>query len=722
MIRSAAFEGARSLRSAVASFWQSMESLRGPRLVLVALGLALTLLPLAVHKPGLPPTLKADEPAYFLASLSLVHDFDLRFDEVDQRRLFESYPYLSAHNVIVMTRDGWQTLYFGKPYLAPLLAAPFVAVFGVDGAVVFNMVLLMAMLAMGFAWLRRSNGEWLAAFFVVGFFLVSSAWSYAFWIHPEMLCMFGTCACLFFGFAAMDHLRSLDGPSAAGSGARGWPLIERLGAHKALALSAGCLALGVYNKPMLAAIGLPVLFELLMARRWRGLVIWMLAAVTSMAAICGVAWALTGAPTPYLVDHRAGFNLHNAATPIMSPEIHESIFGAGPTTVDDSEVAKRAGAGWWWMFRVPETKWSELREDLVYFLFGRHTGIFVYGPFGLLSLLLFLGFERNRRGWLVLGAMAVVSAIFLVWIPFNWHGGGGFIGNRYFVMLYPAFLFLVRRIRPAVSVAGFWGLGGLLVGPLVLSPFGLVVPDATLQAHVRNAPLERLPLEFSLRNLPGYAGTVLAETFVWARKDEMRVIERADVDDVWLRGGERVDVWLQRPEPLRRAIFELRAPIEGQRAVVRLGNQTRDVVLGTDWTRLEFAAPDEYKLRTERSPANYYEFLDIWIYRLQVDLERGRYPAWDGETGPFFPRGAELRFFGDQPPPDDVEDGDEAKDGVAQAAEARPGMSQSSRREMALRLPQSPSFDRRFTQRITRSPSPAWPPDPTHWRGPISPS
>ena len=653
---SSALGSARRLASAV-------ESLRGPRLVLVALGIALTMLPLAVHKPGLPPTLKADEPAYFLAALSLVHDFDLRLDEGDQRRLFESYPYLSAHNVIVMTRDGWETLYFGKPYLAPFLAAPFVAVFGVDGAVVFNMVLLLAMLAMGYAWLRRSNGEWLAVFFVVGFFLVSSAWSYAFWIHPEMLCMFGTCACLFFGFAAMDHLRLRGTPTEGLGGARGWPLIEQLGAHKALALSAGCLALGVYNKPMLAAIGLPVLFELLVGRRWRGLVIWLAAAVASMAAICAVAWALTGAPTPYLVNHRAGFNMHDASTPIMSPEIHEEMFGVRPAPVADSEEAKKSGAGWWWLFRVPETKWPELKEDIVYYLFGRHTGVFVYGPFALLSLLLFLAYERTRRGWLVLGSVALVSAIFLVWIPFNWHGGGGFVGNRYFVMLYPAFLFLVGRIRPAASVAAFWGLGGLLVGPLVLAPYGLVVPHATLQAHVRNAPLERLPLEFSLRNLPGYAGTVLADTYVWARKDEMRVIELPDVDDVWLRGGDPVDVWLQRPEPLRRAVLELRAPIEGQRAVVRLGDESQNVVLGTDWTRLEFAAPKEFKIRAERSPKDYYEFLDIWVYRLEVDLERGRYPAWDGDRGPFFPLGAELRFYGDQPPEDDVED---VEPGVAQ--------------------------------------------------------
>ena len=652
MTATTVLDAARRTRSAIGA-------LRGPRLVLVALGLAVLVLPLATHKPGLPPTLKADEPAYFLAALSLVHDFDLRVDEADQRRLFEAYPYLPANNLIVMTRDGWQTLYYGKPYLAPFLAAPFVALFGVDGAVVFNMVLLLAMGAMGFAWLRRRNSDGLAAFFVAGFFLLSTAWSYAFWIHPEMLCMFGTCACLFFGFAALDHMRSLSLGTTQDRDALAWPIIHRLGAHKALALSAGCLALGVYNKPMLAAVGLPVLFELLAGKRWRGLAIWLAAAVASMAVLCGIAWALTGAPTPYLVNHRAGFNMHDPTHPVMSPEIFETLFGVKPVSEEnataEADPGKEASAGWWWLFRVPETKWVELKEDLVYFAVGRHTGVFLYMPFALLCLALFLVFERSRRGWLVRGALAIVSALFLVWIPFNWHGGGGFVGNRYFVMLYPAFLFLVQRIRPAVSVAAFWALGGLLVGPLFLAPYGLVVPSATLQAHARNAPLESFPVEFSLRNLPGHSGTVHAETYLWARKDEMRIIEQGDLDDIWLRGGGGVEVWLQRGEPLRRAYLELRAPIDGQVADVRLGGELQTVTLGTEWTRLEFAKPDVYKVRRERSPKDYYEFIDLYMYRLEVDLERGRFPKWDGAVGPYFPRGAELRFWGEEPPPDRVE-------------------------------------------------------------------
>lgn len=616
-----------------------IHSLRGPQLLLAALFVSLLALPVAIHKPGLPATLKADEPAYFLAALSLVHDFDLRIDEADQRRLFEVYPYLPAENLIVMSGDGWRTLYYGKPYLVSLMAAPFVAVFGVDGALALNLTLFFAMVAMGFAWLRRHNPQWLALFFALGFFLLSTAWSYVFWIHPEILCMFATCACLFFGFAAVEHL-----------GGDPWRFVERWGAPTTLALSAGCLALGVYNKPMLAAMGLPVCIELLRRRRWRGLLTWIAAAVASMALICAGSWLLTGQATAYLVDLRAGFIMYSPTDPLITPEMAEEMWGepAETAAAGEEEVADGGrGAGWWWLARMPETKWFELKEDLVYFLLGRHTGLVPYMPFAVLSVLLFVALGRGLRGWLVLASAALVALFFLVWIPFNWHGGGGFVGNRYFVMVYPAFLFLVSRIGPpAVAVAG-WAVAGWLVGPLVLAPFGWVVANPTLQAHARNVPFQALPLEFSFPRTPGYAGKVQAQTYVWGRKDEMRASDSPGEDVLWLRGGGPVEVWLQRQQPLDRAVVELRSSVAGQTARIAIGDDERQEELGTDWSRFVFESPEVYLLRKERDGRDYFSFHDVWIYRLEVELERGRYPRWDGVPGEDFYRGADLRFLGD---------------------------------------------------------------------------
>ena len=113
------------------------------RLTFAGLALFFVLFPLTLQKPGLPQDLKSDEPAYYLMALSLVHDFDLRCETKDIQRLTNEFPYNNANNLILMTDDDWQTVWFGKPYLVSLLAAPAVAIFGANGFLATNMALLM---------------------------------------------------------------------------------------------------------------------------------------------------------------------------------------------------------------------------------------------------------------------------------------------------------------------------------------------------------------------------------------------------------------------------------------------------------------------------------------------------------------------------------------------------------------------------------------------------
>ena len=171
---------------------------------LLCLSLVLLVLPLTHRKPGTPPTLKADEPAYYLAALSLVKDGDLRCEPKDLARAYREYPYTPVYNLILATDDGWRTLYFGKPYVFSLLAAPFAAVWGANGLVMLNSALLVAMIWMATLYLRRYNPDWLAALFAAGFFLMSTTYRYVYWLQPEVLNMFSTAACLFFGLHALD--------------------------------------------------------------------------------------------------------------------------------------------------------------------------------------------------------------------------------------------------------------------------------------------------------------------------------------------------------------------------------------------------------------------------------------------------------------------------------------------------------------------------------------
>ena len=146
----------------------------------------------------------------------------------------------------------------------------------------------------------------------------------------------------------------------------------------------------------------------------------------------------------------------------------------------------------------------------------------------------------------MLAALAGVAFFFLTLIPFNWHGGGGFIGNRYFVNALPALLFLVTRIAPAwLPVAGF-ALGGIFVAPILFTPFGAPVPSPTLQAHVRNAPFRFFPYERTLaRQIPGYRGQVGSGVYFFGRRDVLSMVG----ESLWAVGGKPVEVWVQTDRP-----------------------------------------------------------------------------------------------------------------------------------------------------------------------------
>ena len=602
-------------------------------LALLCLSLALLIVPLTQHKPGLPATLKADEAAYYLAALSLVKDGDLRCEPKDLARLFQEYPYRPVHNLILATDDGWRTVYYGKPYIFSLLAAPLAALWGANGLVLFNASLLVAMIWMATLYLRRYNPDWLAALFAVGFFLMSTTFTYVFWLQPELLNMFATAACLFLGLHVFDPR----GGERWRPGAFKWPpMVARLAAKPnllALVGSASALAIGVYNKPMLAAIGLPVCFRLLRHRCWRELVVWVLSAVLATGALAGLSIALTGHPTSYLGVDRQGFNIHTPHRMPMEPK---------ELTADGVPLGRKT-AGWWWIFRVPRMSLAEFREDATYFFFGRHTGLFLYQPFSFIALLLFLAFgRRSAVRWAVAGVIALIAVFFLCCIPHNWHGGGGFVGNRYFIMVYPAFVFLVTRIRPDWIVAPGFAAGGLFVGSLVFSPFGLVVPSPTLQAHARNHPFQIFPFEHSLVEVPGYQAVTHAGVYVRGRKDHMRI----EGESLWIAASQPTELWLSSQTPIQQLVLAVTSPVPENPVTLRIEDASDRLIAGREPQRVELSPSRPTLIRRDRHLVDRDRLLDIYVYKMEIRTATGEMPRWRDTGLQFFYKGCSLTFVG----------------------------------------------------------------------------
>jgi hypothetical protein len=594
------------------------------RLALVALTLCLAAFPLALGKPGLPPTLKADESAYYLMALSLVRDGDLRLTTADVDRAFDEFPFGPIGNLIVMTDDGWQTVYFGKPWLYSLLVMPLVAACGANGMLSANMLMMLGMVWMGFSYLRRFNPDAVAALFSVGFFGLSAGFAYVFWLQPEVLNMAGVTAALFLGLR----------PARRGRGELVWA-----------ALSGAALCAPVYNKPVFAALGLAIVWGYLRERRWPVLAAWLLGAALTMAALAGLGTLLTGHPSSYLGVVRRSVTLCEPGQMPIGPEREAGT--ADPELPAGGLLSPPPPAppsnAWSWLFHVPDIPPREFLENLRYFLWGRHTGLLLYLPFAVVALGYFLA-HRRRDGqrWVLLGSAAIIALFFLVFVTPNWHGGGGFVGNRYFVTAYPAFLFLVTRLAPLAPVLAGYAVGGLLLAPILLTPFGPVGPEPTLQAHVRNFPYRLFPLELSLRHVPGYERVRTGDVTLIGRRDVF--LPRGE-GSFWVRGASPVEVVVLSPQPLDSVLLLVENPVAGNPVSLSLEGDRHELAPAPGAQRVVLIPKGPHGFRWLRHAE------PLLVYRLRVHTPTGRVRPWEQRfppnACPYFPRDETSRqgFF-----------------------------------------------------------------------------
>lgn len=521
-----------------------------------ALCLAVALLGLAatLYKVHFPPGPVADEAAYVLIAESLWHDHDLNYDRRDLERAYQIWDQ-GPYGVILFTRDGGETMYFGKPYVYSAAGLPFVALLGPQGLVVFNMALYLAMF--GTAWWlfsRRPSlqpgdgaapraGPLLAGghggLFLAGFFFASTAFVYVFWMQPEVFNM----ACTFFPLAIWAVLR--DRPRW------GWR------DHALLAAAGLLLAAAFVSKEPLAVMALPLGVDLLWSRRWKGLATVVAAGLLGTLALVGVQYKLTDAWSPYRDVQRRSF------------ESDYPLEMEG----DPWELYKGTSFGSWSGVQVAATPRTVLR-NLGYFFVGRHTGLVPYFPFAVFALLLFLLGPRDRLGWLVLLAVAAYVGFFLLVRPGNYHGGAGFLGNRYFAGVYPAVLFLVHRFRARASLLLPFAAAGLWTASVIAVPVQQIAPEFTLQTHVRSATFQRLlPLELTLLShgrIPGYWIENWGQGTWILRKDNFFPQER-NPNGVWVRGDSRTEVIVVSPLQLETIWFTAYSPLTGNVLTVDSG-------------------------------------------------------------------------------------------------------------------------------------------------------
>jgi hypothetical protein len=291
-----------------------------------------------------------------------------------------------------------------------------------------------------------------------------------------------------------------------------------------------------------ALVGLAIVVDLALRRRWKGLLALLLPVLLAAGLALAVQWRTTGTWSPDRAAQRSTFT---DEFPIESRrDLWQLRLAARPGPWD-------GGPGW-------EASPRLVGRNAWYFLAGRYTGLLPYFPFALLALALYAAGPKDRSRHLLAAAVGGYCLLVLLLRPLGWHGGPDALGNRAFALVYPALLFLpgwnagaagagrrglVLLVLPAFVAGGIWTL------PAVVMPVPALAHEATPQNHVRAAAFQALPLELTLLAGHGLAGWT-ARTWgqaVWIVPRESFFIDEPHPNGVWVRGASRSDVVVVSP-------------------------------------------------------------------------------------------------------------------------------------------------------------------------------
>jgi hypothetical protein len=299
---------------------------------------------------------------------------------------------------------------------------------------------------------------------------------------------------------------------------------------------------------------------------------------------------------------------------------------------DESKVTAQSG---------PARKPLELREsfawNLGYYWVGRFGGVLGYFFPALAALVLFvLRGPRDRAGWLALAAILLSWIAYIELIPDNWYGGGGTVGNRYFLNVLPAFLFLVPAARWRWVTLGALAAAAAFLAPVLAAP---VRHSLRPGEHATAGPFRVLPAELTMLN----DLSVFTET--WRKKRSFGFVgdagRPADADayflyfmddgtfgreewagrrGFWLRGGAPAEVVVR--------AFDL-APVQSIVLRVTGGPLGDGVDAGVGWRAQRLRLGPGESREVELPAGRGLPYYDTYLHVLRLRSRRGA-PLPDG--------------------------------------------------------------------------------------------
>jgi len=597
-----------------------------------------------------------DAATYYGLAHSLANDGDFAYRREDLVRVWQEYPAGPEGLFLKRGRDlevgvtgafpfieisshadpDESRLFFAKSFIYPLFATPFVWLFGTNGFLVLHALLMTGCFLCAYAFLAARSHPVAALVFAGAFLFVSVVPVYVVQLAPD-----------FFNFAVILFayffwcFKEVAGPSPVVPG-RTWQTRWLL-SMRSDAVAAVLLGIATFSKPTHVMLIAPLVVSAMLRRQWwrASLIGVVFAAVT--AGLFGMNIAVTGEWNYQGGDRKTFYGREGGGFPFQSErKVFETVGLDRTTNAVPVEVLTSRDA----LVEV-------FRHNLGYFFLGRHTGFAVYFFPGMMAMLLFLLATRDRAmwQWLTLAAGLGSAIVLLLYMPFTYSGGGGPVGNRYFLGTYGLFLFLVPPLQTPVSGLITLAISALFVSPILSNPFYASTHPAE---HSKSGIFTWLPTELTMVNdlpvnvSPSRTRQPLGGTPpVFAYFIDDNAYNR-EGDAFWVRGRSRADILLRAPLSIEttadvtphrslridRLTVHLETGPRPNRVTVSTAGESRaiDMAAGSQQS-FEIAMPAGVPYRPDpRYPTNY-------VYFLSIESETGFVPMF--ETG-----GSDNRFLG----------------------------------------------------------------------------
>jgi hypothetical protein len=560
---------------------------------LIAAGLFLCLyggLALTVDFPRVTQGFKSDEATYYMMAYSLIEDGDLAYTKADLVRVWREFPggpqglFLKKGKTITGAPDpNPNRLYYGKSFIYPLVAAPFVEVFGTSGFLVLHALLLSAVILCGYLFLHARSGRIVSVILASGFVMASIVPVYFVFLMPEVF-NFSVVFLAYFCWLYKEVARPDQTP----------PRMQWLFSGRSDVVAATLLGIATFSKATNAFLFAPIVIwqGWCLLRGSRSRTGQMVRAILAFALLAGGLFAvnkLSSGEWSYQGGERATYYFE---FPFQN-EVPKHDLGL---TKSRGEVLGSLSH----IIFNSRTFTSNLTHNLEYFFIGRHTGLLGYFFPAMFAIAAFLLAPRRRPlwQWLVLGAGLLQGLLFIIVTPYTWHGGA--VGNRYFFSGYGAMLFVLPPIQSVFASFAQWAIGSLFVAPMVLNPF---VASSHSENNAKSGPLHLFPIELTLindlpvNNEPEHARRWFGDVgqgdpgFLLYFLDD-NAYDREPDKSFWTRGQARAEFVIKTDRPIRRAIVTLTAGPVATDVRVTIGGRSQETHLAPGATQeVAFSMP-----------------------------------------------------------------------------------------------------------------------------------